>query len=157
MIFADLAAFHAALPAAGPLLGIDPGEKRIGVAACDPGRRIASPIDTIHRTKFQADAQRLFAAFDARGAVGLVIGLPLNMDGGAGPAAQSARALARNLAALRQTPILLWDERLSTAAVTRAMIADDLSRAKRAKTVDKLAAAYVLQGVLDALTRLAQG
>jgi putative holliday junction resolvase len=133
------------------LLGLDPGEKRIGVAVCDAHRMIASPVDTIVRKKFSEDAQRVLSWVDQRACVGLVIGLPLNMDGSAGPSAQSARAFARNLLQLRAVPILLWDERLSTAAVQRAMIAADASRAKRAAAVDKLAASYMLQGAIDAL------
>jgi putative pre-16S rRNA nuclease len=147
----DLPDFVIALPARGALLALDPGEKRIGVAASDPDRRVAAGIETLTRGKFAADAARLFALADARGCAGLVVGLPLNMDGAAGPAAQSARAFARNLLAVRELPLLLWDERLSTAAVTRAQIEADASRAKRARLVDQLAAAYMLQGALDAL------
>jgi putative Holliday junction resolvase len=106
---------------------------------------------TIARTRFADDAAKLWAAFDGRACKGLVIGLPLGMDGREGPAAQSARAFARNLGKLRPVPILMWDERLTTAAVTRAMIEADITRAKRARDVDKLAAAYMLQGALDAL------
>jgi putative holliday junction resolvase len=147
----DFPQFAEALPPQGALLGLDPGEKRIGIAASDPGRLIASSIDTIVRTKFAEDAARVFAAFDHRACIGLVIGLPLNMDGGAGPAAQSARAFARNLLKLRDVPLLLWDERLSTAAVTRTLIEADASRRRRGQVIDKLAAAYMLQGALDAL------
>jgi putative Holliday junction resolvase len=145
--FAD---FAAAVPP-GPLLGVDPGAKRIGLAVSDPTRIIASPLATIARTKFAADAARLFAAYDQRRCVGLVVGLPLNMDGGAGPSAQAARAFAANLMAFRDAPLTMWDERLSTAAVTRTMIEADASRRRRAAVVDQLAAAYLLQGVLDAL------
>jgi putative Holliday junction resolvase len=147
----DLAAFTVALPARGALVGVDPGSKRIGVAVCDPDRIIASPVEQIARTRFSDDAARLFAIADSRSAVGVVIGLPLNMDGSSGPAAQSARAFARNLAGVRDLPILLWDERLSTAAVTRTMIGADASRARRGEVVDKVAAAYMLQGALDRL------
>jgi putative Holliday junction resolvase len=147
----DLPEFAAALPAAGALIGLDPGAKRIGVAASDATRLIASPIDTIVRTKFSADAARVFGLYDGRACVGLVVGLPRNMDGSEGPAAQSARAFARNLLAVRDVPLLLWDERLSTAAVTRTLIDADASRKRRAEVVDKLAAAYALQGALDAL------
>lgn len=149
----DAATFAAMIGAEGALLGLDPGEKRIGVAVCDQGRMIASPLDTIARVRFMDDAQRVFGWFDQRRCVGLVIGLPLNMDGSAGPAAQSARAFARNLFKVRACPILMWDERMSTAAVTRAMIAADATRAKRAQAVDKLAASYMLQGAIDALHR----
>ena len=147
----DLAHFAAALPPQGALIGVDPGEKRIGVAACDGGRLIASAVDTIARSKFAADAAAIFKHYDARKCVGLVIGLPLNMDGSSGPAAQAARAFARNLLAQRDAPLLLWDERLSTAAVTRTLIEADASRRRRADVVDKLAAAYMLQGAVDAL------
>ena len=132
-------------------MGLDPGAKRIGVAVSDATRLVASPLATIVRARFIADAGAIGAHYDERACVGLVIGLPLNMDGSSGPSAQAARAFARNLLAVRDQPVLLWDERLSTAAVTRAMIADDQSRARRAEHVDKLAAAYVLQGVLDRL------
>jgi putative Holliday junction resolvase len=147
----DFADFARALPAQGALLGLDPGAKRIGAAVCDPGRIIASPLETIARTRFAADAARIFALADTRAVVGLVIGLPLKMDGAAGPAAQAARAFAGNLARLRDWPILLWDERLSTAAVTRTLIDADASRRRRGELVDKLAAAYLLQGAIDRL------
>ena len=147
----DISAFAAALPAHGALMGIDPGEKRIGVAVSDTGRMIASSLDTVARAKFAADAPRILALYDARACAGFVIGLPLNMDGSAGPAAQSARAFARNLLALCDAPLLLWDERLSTAAVTRTLIEGDASRRRRGQVVDKMAAAYMLQGALDAM------
>ncbi|MGE3142875.1 MAG: Holliday junction resolvase RuvX [Hyphomonadaceae bacterium] len=151
MGFTDLSTFAAALPASGPLLGVDPGSKRIGVAVSDPSRLIASSLETITRGKFAETAQRLFALYDSRACAGLVIGLPLNMDGAPGPAAQAAGAFARNLLALRPVPLLLWDERLTTAAVTRTLIAADASRRRRGEVIDKLAAAYMLQGALDAL------
>jgi putative Holliday junction resolvase len=147
----DLTQFAAALPPTGALLGIDPGEKRIGVAVSDTTRLIASALDTVARTKFAADAAAILKLYDGRGCAGLVVGLPLNMDGSAGPAAQSARAFARNLLAKRETPLLLWDERLSTAAVTRTLIEGDASRRRRGEVVDKMAAAYMLQGALDAM------
>jgi putative Holliday junction resolvase len=147
----DLIAFAAALPARGAILGIDPGEKRIGVAVSDTTRLIASSLETIARHKFATDAEALLRIYDARQCVGLVVGMPLNMDGSAGPAAQSARAFARNLLAKRDTPMLLWDERLSTAAVTRTLIEGDASRRRRGEVVDKMAAAYMLQGALDAM------
>jgi len=142
--------FAAAL-APGAILGIDPGEKRIGVAVSDTTRLIASSIETIARTKFAADADAILKLFDARKCVGLVIGLPLNMDGSSGPAAQSARAFARNFLAVREAPLLLWDERLSTSAVTRTLIEADTTRKRRGEVVDKMAAAYMLQGALDAM------
>ncbi len=147
----DLPEFTAALPTRGALLGVDPGSKRIGAAVSDPDRLIASPVEQIARTKFTEDAARLVAIMDSRAVVGVVIGYPLNMDGTAGPAAQSARAFARNLAGVRDLPILLWDERLSTAAVTRTLIGADASRARRGEVVDQVAAAYMLQGALDRL------
>lgn len=135
----------------GPLLGIDPGTKTFGLAVSDATRLIASPVETIKRKKFTPDAGRIFELYDDRKCAGMVIGLPMNMDGSAGPRVQSVKDFAVNLCALRDVPILFWDERLSTAAVTRNMIEADHSRAKRAQAVDKLAAAYILQGVLDRL------
>jgi putative Holliday junction resolvase len=154
MLAADLAAFCAAVSPSGALIGLDPGEKRIGIAVCDPARTIASPLAQLNRTRFAGDAAAIFAAVDQRAGVGLVIGLPLNMDGSSGPAAQSARAFARNLLAVRTVPILLWDERWSTAAVERTLIAADTSRRRRADVRDKLAAAYMLQGAIDAMANL---
>jgi putative Holliday junction resolvase len=147
----DLAQFAEALPARAAILGIDPGEKRIGVAISDLTRLISSPLDTIVRTKFTADAEALLKLYDGRQCAGFVIGLPLNMDGSSGPAAQSARAFARNLLAKREAPVLMWDERLSTAAVTRTLIESDASRRRRGEVVDKVAASYMLQGALDAM------
>ena len=151
MSLLDLPPFAAALPHAGALMGIDPGEKRIGVAVSDTTRLIASSLDTITRGKFAEDAAALLKLYDARQCAGFVIGLPLNMDGSSGPSAQAARAFARNLLALRDAPLLLWDERLSTAAVTRTLIEGDASRRRRGEVVDKMAAAYMLQGALDAM------
>lgn len=152
MITAVTADFAAALPGAGRLAGLDAGTKTIGLATCDAGWTYATPHSTIARTKFTADLVRL-RAFIAREAItGLVLGLPLSMDGSDSPRTQSVRALSRNLAVLG-LPLLLWDERWSTQAVERAMIAEDLSRARRAERVDRLAAAYILQGAIDALTR----
>lgn len=153
----DLSAFAAALPPQGALIGLDPGEKRIGVAVSDVGRMIASSLDTVARRKFAADAAQILALYDARACAGFVIGLPLNMDGSTGPSAQAARAFARNLLALRDAPLLLWDERLSTAAVTRTLIEGDASRRRRSEVVDKMAAAYMLQGALDALQERLHG
>ncbi len=146
-----LPGFAAALPRVGALMGVDPGEKRIGVAVSDTSRLIASSLDTIARKKFTEDAAALLKLFDARQCVGFVVGLPLNMDGSAGPSAQAARAFARNLLAKRDAPLLLWDERLSTAAVTRTLLEGDASRKRRGEVVDKMAAAYMLQGALDAM------
>ena len=149
----DLIDLPAALPAYAPVLGLDLGEKTIGVAVSDVTRAIASPLELIHKGKFTDDANRLFFLMDGRGAKGIVIGLPVNMDGTEGPRCQSSRAFGRNLLRLRpELPIAFWDERLSTAAVQRMMTDEmDLSRARRAELVDKMAATYILQGALDRL------
>jgi putative pre-16S rRNA nuclease len=152
-----LAQAAAALPRRGALIGLDLGTKTIGVAASDPDRRLAAGIETIGRKNFTADAARLLALASDRKAVGLVLGLPLNMDGSEGPRAQSTRAFARNLARLTDLPIALWDERLSTAAAERGLIAADASRAKRAAVIDQHAAAFILQGALDRLARMEPG
>ncbi len=138
------------------LLGLDLGTKTIGIAVSDVERRIAGPLTTIRRTQFTKDAAAVVAQARAQGVAALVIGLPLNMDGSSGPRVQSTRAFIRNMAPLTPLPFVLWDERLSTAAVTRNLIAQDASRAKRAAVVDQLAAAYILQGALDRLARLAK-
>jgi len=150
LITPDPAAFRAALPQGGRLLGLDVGTKTIGTALCDAEWHFASPAELIRRTKFTADKAALATLIAAQAVKGLVIGLPLNLDGTDSPRTQSTRAFARNCADLG--PILLWDERWSTQAVERQMIAEDLSRAKRAERVDKLAASYILQGAIDALT-----
>jgi putative Holliday junction resolvase len=143
-----------ALPPRGALIGLDLGTKTIGVAVSDPDRRLATGVETIARTTFTADAKRLLSIAAERKAVGLVLGLPINMDGSEGPRAQSTRAFARNLARLTELPIALWDERLSTAAVERDLIAADASRKKRAAVIDQHAAAFILQGALDRLARI---
>ncbi len=148
-ITTDALAFAAVLKAGLRLIGIDPGSKTLGLALSDVGRQIASPLETIARTKFTADAERLLAHVDQLGVGGLVIGLPVNMDGSEGPRAQSARALARNLSKLRALPILMWDERLSSAAAERVLLEADQSRKRRAEVIDKLAATVILQGALD--------
>jgi putative Holliday junction resolvase len=140
-----------ALPPTGKLLGLDLGTKTIGVAISDGMRYSATPLETIKRTKFTQDAERLIALIAQNAAVGIVLGLPLNMDGSEGPRVQSTRAFARSLAQKVTLPIVFWDERLSTSAVTRMMIEADLRRDKRAEVVDKLAASYILQGALDRL------
>ena len=145
-----------ALPARGALIGLDLGTKTIGVAVCDPDRRLATGVETVARKNFTTDAQRVLALAAERRAVGFVLGLPINMDGSEGPRAQSARAFARNLARLTELPILMWDERLSTAAVERELIAADASRAKRKAVIDQHAAAYILQGAVDRLAGLAR-
>lgn len=134
-----------------PLIGLDLGTKTIGVAVSDRLRTIATPRLTIKRTKFTADADQLLKLATDEAAVGFVLGLPVNMDGSQGPRVQSTHAFARNLAQLTDLPILLWDERLSTAAVERVLIESDRSRARRAELVDKMAAAWILQGALDRL------
>ena len=141
-------------PARGSLLGLDLGSKTIGVAASDPDRRLATAVETVARTNFTADARHLLALAVERSAVGFVLGLPVNMNGSEGPRAQSTRAFARNFAKLTDLPIALWDERLSTAAVERELIAADVSRRKRAAVIDQHAAAFILQGALDRLVRL---
>jgi putative Holliday junction resolvase len=142
------------LPARGALIGLDLGTKTIGVAASDPDRKLATGVETIARKTFTVDAQRILALAAERAAVGFVLGLPINMDGSEGPRAQSTRAFARNFAKLTELPIALWDERLSTAAVERDLIAADVSRAKRAAVIDQHAAAFILQGALDRLANL---
>jgi putative Holliday junction resolvase len=144
----------ARLPPRGALLGLDVGTKTIGVATSDADRRLATGVETIARKTFTADAQRLLALAGERNCVGFVLGLPLNMDGSEGPRAQSVRAFARNLAKLTELPIALWDERLSTAAVERELIAADVSRKKRAAVIDQHAAIFILQGALDRLAKL---
>ncbi|MES2096208.1 MAG: Holliday junction resolvase RuvX [Pseudomonadota bacterium] len=150
MISADRALFRDALPDGGRLLGLDVGTKTIGTALCDAGWSFSSPAELIRRTKFTADKALLVAMIAAQSVKGLVIGLPLNLDGTDSPRTQSTRAFARNLDDIG-LPILLWDERWSTQAVERQMIAEDLSRAKRAERIDKLAASYILQGAIDGL------
>lgn len=143
----------ALLPPSGKLMGLDLGTKTIGVAISDGLRYTASPIETIARKKFTQDAERILALIAQNAVVGIVLGLPLNMDGSEGPRVQSTRAFARNLAQKTPLPLAFWDERLSTSAVTRTMIEADLSRARQAEVVDKLAASYILQGALDRLRR----
>jgi putative Holliday junction resolvase len=142
------------LPARGGLLGLDLGTKTIGVAVSDDTRRVATPLQTLPRTKFGANARALLDLAGARKIAGFILGLPINMDGTEGPRAQASRAFARNLAARTEIPIALWDERLSTAAVERELIAQDVSRARRAEVIDAHAAAFILQGALDRLRAL---
>ncbi len=144
------------LGARGALIGLDLGSKTIGVATSDPDRRLATAVETIARKAFSADAARILALAAERKATGFVLGLPVNMDGSEGPRAQSTRAFARNLARLTPLPIALWDERLSTAAVERELIAADVSRGKRKAVVDQHAAVFILQGALDRLARIAE-
>lgn len=140
----------------GALVALDLGEKTIGVAVSDARRSVATPLETLRRRKFGADAEALRAVAEGRAAVGFVLGLPRNMDGGEGPRAQSTRAFARNLARALGLPVALWDERLSTVAAERMLLEADASRAKRARLVDSVAAAYILQGALDRLSAAAE-
>lgn len=145
--------FAAAVATGRKLVGLDVGTRTIGVAVCDAGWNFAGPLETVRRTKFTRDLGELRRIVDHERASGLVVGLPLNMDGSDSPRTQSVRAFARNLAPL-ELPVLLWDERWSTQAVERAMIEADVSRARRAEKVDALAAAHILQGAIDALANL---
>ena len=144
------------LPPKGRLIGIDLGAKTIGLAISDVERRLASPLKTLARGAFARDANTLTAIFSEFGVAAIVLGLPLDLNGRDNPRAQSTRAFARNLSTRTNLPILFWDERFSTAAVTRSLIANDVSRVRRARVVDKMAAAYILQGVLDRLGGLAR-
>lgn len=151
MITDSIGAFRESLPNGGRLLGLDVGTQTIGLAFCDAGWTIASAAELIRRSKFTVDFARIRALAGEQGVKGLVVGLPLNLDGTDSPRTQSTRAFARNLAPLG-LPVLLWDERWSTQAVTRTLLDADASRARRAELVDKMAAAYILQGAIDALT-----
>jgi putative holliday junction resolvase len=153
MILQSPGTLRAAVPQGARLIGLDVGTKTIGLALSDTRLVIASPLDTIRRRNFRDDMAALLALIDRHGIGGAVIGLPLALDGGDSPRTQSVRAFARNLIGARDLPALLWDERLSTAAVTREMIAADMTRKRRAEIVDKVAAAYILQGCLDAMPR----
>jgi putative Holliday junction resolvase len=148
----SLTEFKSLLPPTGRLVGLDVGTETIGIAVSDTSRMVASPDLTLYRKKWSEDSAALAAMIEGNGIVGFVIGYPINMDGTTGPRAQATRAFARNLQAQFPLPLLLWDERLSTAAVTRMMIDEmDINRKRRAELVDKLAASYILQGVLDGL------
>ena len=151
MIFEDITEFAAALPRAGAIAGLDLGTKTIGVAVSDGLRGVASPLTVIRRTKFTTDAEALLKIVADRALVGLILGLPRNMDGSEGPRAQSTRAFARNLERLTPLPISFWDERLSTVAAERALLEGDTSRKRRAEVIDQVAAGYILQGALDRL------
>ena len=151
MTTGNILAFREALPMGGRLIGLDVGTKTIGIALCDAGWTIATAAELIRRSKFAADLERLKSRIAGQDARGVVVGLPLNLDGSESPRTQSIRAFARNLEPLG-LPILLWDERWSTQAVTRTLLDADASRARRAELVDKMAAAYILQGAIDALT-----
>lgn len=151
MLIATAKEFAAALPPKTRLLGLDVGEKTIGLALSDDGRRIATPMETIARGKFSKDAEALTRIIKEQNVGGLVVGYPINMDGSLGPRTQSTRAFVSNLGKIIALPMLLWDERMTTMAAERAMLEADLSRQKRAEKVDKLAAGYMLQGFLDGM------
>ncbi len=157
MIHEEITDFAAAIAPMRPLLGLDLGEKTIGVAASDSLRATATPLETIRRRKFTTDAARLLEIANERAAGGIVLGLPRNMDGSEGPRCQSTRAFARNLSRLTDLPITFWDERLSTVAAERALLEADTSRRRRAEVIDHVAAAYILQGALDRLRNLEAG
>jgi len=154
MSFEDAGAFAATLPRVGALAGLDLGTKTIGVAISDLLRGVATPAQTIRREKFTQDAEALLKLLALRGAVGIVIGLPRNMDGSEGPRAQSTRAFIRNLEKLSPLPVLFWDERLSTVAAERALLEADTSRKRRAEVIDHVAAGFILQGALDRLAHI---
>lgn len=146
---ADASMFRSLLPSSGRLIGLDAGTKTIGLALSDSSRSIATPLETIKRTKFKDDAARLMSLIESNSIVAMVLGWPLNLDGSEGPRAQGTKAFARNLNKLCALPILLWDERLSTAEAERMLISADASRKRRAEVIDKLAATIILQGALD--------
>ena len=154
MIHEDAETFAAALPRDAAIAGLDLGDKTIGIAVSDRLRSVATPLETIRRSKFTADAARLLDIAKARNLGGLVLGLPYNMDGTEGPRCQSTRAFARNLSRLTDLPIGYWDERLSTIAATRALLEADTTRKRRSQVIDHVAAGYILQGMLDRLTYL---
>lgn len=154
MICDDMQGFCAALPAFRAVAGLDLGDKTIGVAISDLRRSVATPVEVIRRVKFTEDAKRLMALLTERRVAGILLGLPLNMDGSEGPRVQSTRAFARNLAGLTDLPIFYWDERLSTVAATRALLEADTSRKRRAEVIDQVAAGFILQGALDRMTHL---
>lgn len=156
MICDDLEGFLAALPQARGLLGLDLGSKTIGVAVSDPLLSVATPLETVKRKKFTQDAARLTQIIAERALGGVILGLPMNMDGTAGPRVQSTQAFARNLTGLTDLPIGFWDERLSTVAAERALLEADTSRRRRAEVIDHVAAGFILQGALDRLRVLRQ-
>lgn len=154
MIAEDLRTFQDQLPAHGAVAGLDLGTRTIGVAFSDGFRHVATPIETIQRKKFTADAAALFDLMGARSITGIVLGLPLNMDGSEGPRCQATRAFARNLAAKTDLPMAFWDERLSTVAAERALLEADTTRKRRAEVIDHVAASFILQGALDRLANM---
>ncbi|MEM9435836.1 MAG: Holliday junction resolvase RuvX [Pseudomonadota bacterium] len=157
MIYEDIAAFRAALPANAPLAGLDLGTHTIGVALSDRLHTVGTPLETIRRKKFTVDAEALLKLLTAREAGGIILGLPRNMDGTEGPRCQATRAFARNLTGKTDLPLTFWDERLSTVAAERALLEADTTRKRRAEVIDHVAAAYILQGALDRLRHLGDG
>ncbi|WP_137112951.1 Holliday junction resolvase RuvX [Rhodobacter sp. SY28-1] len=157
MICAGVEDFLAALPPNRAIAGLDLGDKTIGVALSDLRRQVATPTEVIRREKFTIDAGRLLTLLDTRGAAGIVLGLPLNMDGSVGPRVQATQAFARNLEKLTALPICYWDERLSTVAAERALLEADTSRKRRKEVIDQVAAGYILQGALDRMAHLGRG
>ena len=154
MICASVEEFLATLPQNRAIAGLDLGDKTIGVALSDLRRQVATPIEVIRREKFTLDATKLLALLQARGAYGIVLGLPLNMDGSTGPRVQATQAFARNLEKLTELPICYWDERLSTVAAERALLEADTSRKRRKEVIDQVAAGYILQGALDRMAHI---
>lgn len=157
MICDGIEAFATTLPPNRAIAGLDLGDKTIGVALSDLRRQVSTPIEVIRREKFTVDAGKLLALLEARGAFGIVLGLPLNMDGSVGPRVQATQAFARNLSKLTPLPICYWDERLSTVAAERALLEADTSRKRRKEVIDQVAAGYILQGALDRMAHLAKG
>lgn len=157
MICDGIEAFATTLPPNRAIAGLDLGDKTIGVALSDLRRQVSTPIEVIRREKFTVDAGKLLALLEARGAFGIVLGLPLNMDGSVGPRVQATQAFARNLEKLTSLPICYWDERLSTVAAERALLEADTSRKRRKEVIDQVAAGYILQGALDRMAHLAKG
>lgn len=156
MIYPDIVEFAGVLPPNRAICGLDLGDKTIGVAISDLRRLVATPVTVIRRVKFTLDAEALLQLLTARGAQGIVLGYPLNMDGSSGPRVQATQAFARNLAKLTEMPITYWDERLSTVAAERALLEADTSRKRRAEVIDQVAAGYILQGALDRMDALAR-
>jgi putative holliday junction resolvase len=157
VICASVEEFLAALPPNRAIAGLDLGDKTIGVALSDLRRQVATPVDVIRREKFTLDAGKLLALLQARGAYGIILGLPLNMDGSVGPRVQATQAFARNLEKLTLLPICYWDERLSTVAAERALLEADTSRKRRKEVIDQVAAGYILQGALDRMAHIGRG
>lgn len=157
MICDSFDTFAATLPANRAIAGLDFGDKTIGIAISDLRRMVATPVETLRRVKFTEDATRLLALLTTRGAHGIVLGLPLNMDGSTGPRVQATQAFARNLARMTDLPITFWDERLSTVAAERALLEADTSRKRRKEVIDAVAAGYILQGALDRMGHMGNG